>query len=255
MFSFAYMRRLLPLLCAALAAAVIASPAAARPDDRVPLRASLAACQTGPSEDERFAIFTASMPAYRGTRRMAMRFELLMRPDGRRRWELVRRLGPWIRSAPNKENLVWAKRVERLHQGVEYRVQVRFRWYQVGTARRPDRVRRSPICVQPDQRPDLRLDGVRADRLSDGSWRYTITVVNAGRTSAGRFDVALRTREGTADRRTVPTLPAGERATLELSGPPCSDEPVVVLDAGFDVDESSERNNRSRAGCGAGAGG
>jgi len=28
-----------------------------------------------------------------------------------------------------------------------------------------------------------------------------------------------------------------------------------VLDAGFDVDESSERNNRSRAGCGAGAGG
>src|SRR5687768_4954262 len=131
--------------------AATADTAGARP----PLKASLAACSVGAEEDQRFAVFTGSMPAYRGTTRMAMRFDLFIRPTGAREWLPVKGKGlsRWQRSDPGREGFVYTKRVERLLQGNEYRVTVRFRWYQSG-AKRSDRVRRTPVCRQPDQRPN-----------------------------------------------------------------------------------------------------
>ena len=217
-----------------------------------PLKASLAACSTGATEDERFAVFTGSMPGYRGTRRMAMKFDLFIRPVGGDTWLPVRArgLGRWQRSEPGRNGFVYTKRVERLLQGNEYRVVVRFRWYQTPGTRRRDRVRRTPICRQPDQRPNLRIETLRIEPGADvASRRYVVTVANVGRTAAEAFDVGLSTTQD--DVRSVPGLPAGERATVEFAAPACpmGERVVAQADVRGVVDESAERDNRFIAAC------
>jgi CARDB len=218
---------------------------------RPPLKASLAACSTGPAEDQRFAVFTGSMPAYRGTKRMAMRFDLFLRPDGADEWlpVRVRGLGRWQRSDPNRTGFVYTKRVERLLQGNDYRVSVRFRWYQSGTPRR-DRVRRTPVCEQPDQRANLRIESVSIQPGADAaSRRYVVAVRNVGPTAAGAFDVGLTTTQD--DVRRVAGLPAGERATVEVPAPACpaGDRVSARADVRDVVDESDERDNGFSAAC------
>ena len=246
------------LVCLMLLACVAAVPAFAQdappPADAAPppLKASLAACSTGASGDQRFAVFTGSMPAYRGTRRMAMRFDLFIRPIGAREWLPVRGKGlsRWQRSDPGRTGFVYTKRVERLLQGNDYRVTVRFRWYQSSGVRRKDRVRRTPICRQPDQRPNLRVESLAIQPGADGaSRRYVVTVVNAGRTAAEAFDVALSTTQ--EDTRRIAGLPAGERATIEVPAPACpmGERVIAEADSGGVVEESSERDNRFIGAC------
>jgi hypothetical protein len=225
-----------------------AAPTAAPP----PLKASLAACSIGAEEDQRFAVFTGSMPAYRGTRRMAMKFDLFVRPIGAADWLPVKGKGlsRWQRSHPGREGFVYTKRVERLLQGNEYRVTVRFRWYQQVGFRRRDRVRRTPVCRQPDQRPNLKIEALRIEPGADAASRkYVVTVVNAGRTAAEAFDVGLVTTQD--DVRAVPGLPAGERATVEFGAPACplGERVTAQADVRGVVGESSERDNRFIAAC------
>ena len=218
-------RTLVCLFLLAFAAAVPALAQEAQPaagEPAPPLKASLAACSVGASDDQRFAVFTGSMPAYRGTRRMAMKFNLYIRPIGAAEWLPVKAkgLGRWQRSEPGREGFVYTKRVEGLLQGNDYRVVVRFRWYQAPGLRRRDRIRRTPVCRQPDQRPNLKVESLRIEPgADDASRRYVVTVVNAGETAAGAFDVGLVTTRD--DVRPVPGLPAGERATVEVDAPAC----------------------------------
>src|SRR5687767_4921726 len=120
-------RTLVCLFLVAFAAAVPAVAQDAQPaagGSAPPLKASLAACSVGASDDQRFAVFTGSMPAYRGTRRMAMKFNLYIRPIGATSWLPVKAkgLGRWQRSEPVREGFVYTKRVEGLLQGNDYRV-------------------------------------------------------------------------------------------------------------------------------------
>jgi subtilase family serine protease len=112
--------------------------------------------------------------------------------------------------------------------------------------------RRTPVCVEPDQRPNLRVATFEAQAGPDAeTTRYVLSIVNDGRTAAGAFDVDV---VGAPDAvRTVPGLPAGEHTTVELVGPRCSvDRPVGVrLDVADVVEESDERDNHSRWACGA----
>lgn len=253
------MRRILVCLLLAVVAAVPAfaqdapqpQPAAVDPAPP-PLKASLAACSTGAAADQRFAVFTGSMPAYRGTRRMAMKFDLYSRPVGGDTWApvTVRGFGRWQRSDPGRAGFVYTKRVERLRQGHEYRVAVRFRWYQAPGLARRDRVRRTPVCRQPDQRPNLRIEALRIEQGADAaSRRYVVTVANAGRTAANAFDVGLVTTRD--DVRSVPGLPAGDRATVEFAAPACpmGERVLAQVDVRDVIDEASERDNRFIAAC------
>ena len=222
-------------------------------DDRPPLKASLAACLSGPTEDERFAVFTGSMPAYRGTRRMAMRFSMVTREPGALKWTSVRVRGfdRWQRSDPGREGFVYTKRVERLSQDAEYRVVVRFRWYGLRGRQRADRVRRTPVCRQPDQRADLEIETLSVlPGPDEASRRYVATVLNAGRTAAGPFDVAIAPA-GAASLRQVAGLPPGERATVEVVAPACpwGERVTAQADPARVVDESDERDNRSIGAC------
>lgn len=259
LFSFGDMRRtlaalfLLALVATVPAFAQDAQPTPGDPSPAPPpLKATLAACSIGATADQRFAVFTGSMPAYRGTKRMAMKFDLFIRPLGAAEWLPVKGKGlsRWQRSAPGRDGFVYTKRVERLLQGNDYRVAVRFRWYQSSGPKRRDRVRRTPVCRQPDQRPNLKIEALRIEPGADSASRkYVLTVVNTGRTAAEAFDVALVTTRD--DVRSVPGLPAGERATVEIAAPSCpaGERVTAHADVRGAVAESSERDNRFIASC------
>ncbi|HWT91715.1 MAG TPA: CARDB domain-containing protein [Solirubrobacteraceae bacterium] len=241
---------LLSLLVAGPALAQTPTPTV----DPPPLKATLAACASGPTAAERFALFTGSMPAAVGTTRMAMRFDLHVRPiGGGAAWKPVKSkgFGRWERSLAGKSGFVYTKRVERMLPAAEYRTSVRFRWYGAKGVQR-ESVRRSPVCAQPDQRPNLTLALVEVVTADAPTVRYVLEVTNDGATAAGTFDVAL-SGELEPVRRTVPGLPAGESATVELVGQRrCTpDAPVSFrVDPDDVVEESSERDNRSRWLCG-----
>ena len=73
--------------------------------------------------------------------------------------------------------------------------------------------------------------------------------MDAGETAAGAFDVGLVTTRD--DVRSVPGLPAGERATVEVAAPACpmGDRVAARVDIRGVVDESRERDNRFIAAC------
>ena len=237
---------------------LIAAPAARAQDpvpaERPPLRATVEACSTGAAEDARFAVFTGSMPARPGTRRMAMRFDLFERPGAGRPWQRLPAptFGRWERSQPDRAGFVWSKRVERLRPDREYRAQVRFRWY--GRAGlQAERRRVTPICRQPDLRPNLAVARVEVVRGADAARAtYRVTVENTGTGSAAGSEVRLAVA-GEEPVRAVGPLAPGARTVVELPGPRCEagDRITVTLDVRAAVEEADEGDNARVEPCGA----
>ena len=240
------MRRTLAPL--ALLLAFPAAGHAAAPGDLPPLKASLTSCATGPTAAERHAVFTGSMPAQRGTARMAMRFDLLRRDEGSRRYERVKaaKLGRWERSEPDRAGFIWSKRVERLDDGASYRARIRFRWFDAAGEVQRTAVRRTPVCAQPDQRADLEVGEVAFERDA-----YRVTVLNAGATAAGASWLTVAVGRSAGERVAVPALAPGERATVAVAGEPCGPDRSVriVADVRDEVDEADERDNRVVRAC------
>ena len=141
------MRRLLVLI---LLPAVLV-PAAASAQDRPPLRAELLRCRTGDTALTRTATFRAGMPTARGTRRMAMRFQLRERRTATGDFRAVRvpHWSDWERAEPGAPGFVFTRRVDRLQPGAAYRALVVFRWYDAdGDVQREAR-RLTELCAQP----------------------------------------------------------------------------------------------------------
>jgi hypothetical protein len=239
------MRRSAALLTAlfALAVAAPAAPAAAAPGPSVPLRAGLQSCTTGEAAADRAAVFTGSMPALRGTRRMWMRFDLLERRPGDGAWTRVAAdgLGLWERSRPGRSGFVFSKRVERLAAPAWYRAVVRFRWYDASGRLQRQTTRRTPVCRQPDPRPNVVVSAI--DVIAPG--RFTVTVANRGRAAAPPFAV-LFTVDGDerTDRRRerVLGLEPGQVLTIPIEARPCRDGGVLRAEADPEdvLDESDE---------------
>jgi len=140
------MRR--PALLAAALLAVLAPAARAVPGDELRLGVERSACAAGVADAERFAEFTASMPALPGTERMTMRFSLYERVDGA--WVRVRGVpgfDRWERSERRRSGFVFAKRVEALEAGERYMARVRFRWYDGDGDVQRRAARRSRSCL------------------------------------------------------------------------------------------------------------
>jgi len=228
-----------PLL---LAAVLAAAPGAAAAQEPPPLAAELTACETAVAPEGRSAAFTGSMPALAGTERMAIRVDLLQRRAARGRLQRVDApgLGEWQRSEPGRSGFVVTQRVERLAAPAAYRATIRFRWYAAdGTVQRQT-VRRTPVCRQPDPRPQLRVTAVTP--VEGG---FQATVANTGRSGADAFATALSIDGRALDTRRVEGLAAAEEAVLELAGPACAPGAVVRVraDAGGEVAEVDERDN------------
>jgi CARDB len=234
------MRRVVPLLLAVLAVAAPAGASAA-----TPLRASLTSC----SALTRTAVFSGSMPTVRGTRTMAMRFDLQSRADADADWERVAvpGLGVYKRSGTGQTGFVFTQRVQELDAPGMFRAVVRFRWYARGGATLKTASRTTGTCVQPDPRPDLRA-GVLAGTLQpDGAtMRYALAVHNAGVSGAGPFAVEIA-----GVRAAVGALAPGAETTVTVDAPPCTPGQTVsvVLDPAGQVDEADESDDGVQRAC------
>src|SRR5919197_5522231 len=234
------------LLIAVLA---LAAPGAAHAQ-APPLRAKLTACLSGPEATDRAVTFTGSMPAIKGTKRMWMRFDLQQRipPAVRFNGLTVPGLGVWQKSAPGRSSgFVFNQRVQALAAPGAYRAIVRFRWYGKGGTLLRSAKRTTPICTQPDQRPNLVADDLDAARGPEpGQATYFLLVRNDGRTAAAPFDVGLNV--GGADQpvqRLAAGLAAGAEQTVTFVAPLCAPRSTLrfTLDAGGEVAESAEADD------------
>jgi hypothetical protein len=238
------MRRTLLLVLALL---LVAHTAHAQEPTR--LAATLAACETGASASERFAVFTGSMPARGGTSRMAIRFDLEERRGDTTGFRPVvaPKFGRWDRSKAGAAGFVYTKRVMKLAQGRWYRAVVRFKWIDANGRTQRTARRVTTACHQPDPRANLELAALGSSR--PGS--YLVTIVNTGMAAAPESTVSLEPRPETDSRRRVPPLAPGERTTVVVEADPCAPQSVVVvqLDRLKVVDESREDDNRVESAC------
>lgn len=237
------------MLLVALGAALPAGARADATQTPVPLAVKVTACMAGPTAEARTAVFRASMPAIDGAERLAVRVELRERPAGARLFRRVRAgsFGSWQRSAPGVGGLVVDKRVEGLHAGSAYRVEVRFRWYGADGAVLRRATRLSALCRQPDRRPDLAVTRIDVLSSGDGSATYRLTVRNTGHgpvvdpfaMTLAVGDLVLRPASPVA------TLAAGATTTVSLSGPACTPGTPLraVADSDGEVEEPDERDN------------
>ena len=235
------MRRVLPLVAAVLG---LAAPASASAQSTTPLRASLTSCATTAHS----AVFTGSMPTVRGTRIMAMRFDLQrLAADGTWRTVKVPGLGVYKRSSPGQTGFVFNQRVQALAAPGQYRAFVRFRWYAPSGSVLKHTTRATPVCAQPDPRPDLRAGGLTMYPATDGrTARYALVVANTGRADAGPFAVDIA-----GARAQVASLARGTSTTVAVDAPVCSgaDPVAIVLDPLGQVDEADEADDSVQRPC------
>jgi hypothetical protein len=235
---------------------VLALPAGAQAQ-APPLRAKLAACQSGPAAADRTATFVGSMPSVAGTKRMWMRFDLFARIAPATDFAAVKapKLGVWQKSAPGRASsgFVFTQRVQGLTAPGSFKAQVRFRWYGKGGKLLRSTTRTTATCKQPDQRADLRagtLDAVRGPGIDQAT--YQLEVTNDGHTAAGPFDVVLTVAgaEQPAQRVAEGLAPAGSR-TVTFVAPRCAPGSTLrfELDAEDEVEESGELDDVVERAC------
>lgn len=243
------MRRLArPIIAlAALAlAALPAAPAAAAP----PVTAAVDSCVTSLVALERSVTLRGEMEATGKTDRMAMRFDLFVREPSDAGFVRVDGpgLGEWIRSTSNVGRFIWTKQLANLDVPADYRGRVTFRWFGKDGTVIGRATRKTDVCRQADERPNLELGrptveaGPQPDLV-----RYVITVTNSGRGDAPPFDVTLDGRTPI----TVTGLRVGTTQTLRFVAPRCASGQTLLFAADGDglVEETDESDNALRVEC------
>ncbi|MEA2277468.1 MAG: hypothetical protein QOC78_2428 [Solirubrobacteraceae bacterium] len=235
----------------AVIAALLAlwAPAAARAQ-APPLRATLAACTTGPDAIDRTAAFAGSMPAVPGAQRLWMRFDLRERLAPSADFVAVHAPGldAWRKSAVGRSSgFVFTQRVQQLAAPGAYRALVRFRWYGAGGTLLRSARRLTAICRQPDWRPDL-VAGLLDVAASGqpGLVSYRLMVRNDGRGDAGPFDVGLAVDGMAQEPQRVPAgIAAHARTAVTFMAPACAPGSTLrfTLDAQAEVAEAGEADD------------
>jgi hypothetical protein len=217
-----------------------AAPAHARTTSAY-AKAVLTACDT----TTQFAVFEGRVTKVRGAARMQMRFTLQAATPDDADWRKIKAegFGTWIAAPVGVARYFYDKRVEQLIAPASYRVQIDFRWRDAsGKLLRTEKLT-SPVCKQPDPRPDLHVRDTHVSPAADAdSRRYVALLVNRGRAAAPLFDVDfLRAGEviGTA---TVAGLGVGETTNAAIVAPACTpgEEIQVIVDPDNAVDEADE---------------
>ena len=129
---------------------------------------------------------------------------------------------------------------------------MRFRWLDADGERVASAKSTSAICRQADLRPNLRPLGVEARPGADAEHaRYLVPVVNRGRSLAGPFDVVVSVDGTTLTPAQAPELAPGERALVEVQGPPCQAGQMLTVDVDPTgaVDERAEGDNQLSVPC------
>src|SRR3954468_16476043 len=214
----------------------------------------LTSCQSALDPTERLATFEGRMKVKRHARRMQMRFTLQTRSADQPSWHRLPAagFGKWLTSNPGIGRFVYTKRLIELEAPASYRTMVRFRWLGAGGERLASSRSTSAVCHQSDLRPNLRPLGVQAEPGADaGHARYLVPVVHRGRSAADGFDVVVSGDDTPLAPAQVPGLEPGERALVEVRGPPCQGGQMLTVDvdpAGA-VEERAEGDNQLSVPC------
>jgi CARDB len=275
-------RVLAPLAAAALLAvpagialgsshAQAATPAPSTPPKPGSTSAVVQSCHVGLAAADRYAEFSAQMAAVHSTSSMAVRFDLYgaswARTPGNGagtgsgtghgalgpfRHLAAPSLGAWNRSAVGVTIFDYNQTVGALPYG-EFRAVVGYRWYGRNgrIIRRARRV--TPVCVEPDQRPNL-VAGVvtRQPAGVPKTTAYGVNVINRGLTAASAFDVSLSIDgSAVAPSQTVPGLAPGIRTVVTFTGPRCTTGQTlqVSVDPAGRVGETSKADNTRSIAC------
>lgn len=243
------------LAAAALAGGAVPAHAAADKGDKPTLSAKTTTCTTGADDASRAAAFTGAMPAAAQTKRMQMRFTLMQRkgsgPKGTFKKVAVPGWGGWVKSDPDRQGFVFTKRVEALTAPAAYRVTITFRWLDGKGHVQRTTVRTTPVCEQPDPRPDLVLGGIDATATGKSTAAYTVSVGNEGHSDAVPFAVTI-TVDGTVSAPvTLGPIAAGGRSTATLAAPRCTPGSTILItvDVADTVAESVESDNVAHRPC------
>jgi hypothetical protein len=202
----------------------------------------------------RMLTVTAVMRPVRGTQRMRMRFELLSALHRRGRYHLVHgpNLGSWL--APDNPALgshpddVWQvpHPISDLDAPAFYKLRVSFRWLGAGGHVIARQVLVSPVCHQPELRPDLAAQSLTiSPATTSGQDDYLGVVRNLGVTAAGPFDVQLTLADGTTVTRHVLWLGPHRSRQLNIVATSCTPGSNVILtaDPTASVDDFDRANN------------
>jgi hypothetical protein len=204
-------------------------------------------------KDVREAVFEGQVRVFRKAPKMQMRFTLQASTPDAPKWRKVEvpDFSEWITAPANVGKYTYDKTVQDLLAPASYRAVVDFRWKsKAGKTIRGERVI-SPVCKQPDARPDLLVRNVRRE---DGS--FVGVIVNRGRDAAGPFAVDFRLDGVLVGTVEVAGLDPNAPLTVMTPAPkgPCAapDTPVeVVADPRTQVDEADEENNSFATTCNA----
>lgn len=242
----------------ALAAVPVATTSAAAPP-----RARLSAftCTHALDPGARAVGIKATMRPLTGTRKMAMRFELMQRSPGLPAQEVSGGdLGVW-RGPPNPTlgqlpGDVWRlqKSVYNLAVPFTYQFRVTFRWTGLGGKVLGTATRSTHTCRQRELRPDLAVRSITVSPIVGHPKKelYTAVIVNQGLTGAGPFQVLFAPGDTSAPATdTISFLGPGKSRTLMFTGPVCdsSNPPTVSADSASQVDDFDRSNNVVAATC------
>lgn len=233
---------------------LVGALALAAPADAASSGVRLLSCESALDPAAREATYEARMKVRRNARRMQLRFTLQMRaPDGED-WRRVAAagFGKWLTSDVGVGRYVYTKRLVSLEAPAAYRTLVRFRWLDADGDRVASARAISPVCHQRDLRPNLKPLGVEARPGADAAHaRYLVPVVNRGRSAAGPFEVVVAVDGVALTPAQAPGLAPGERALVEVQGPPCQDGQMLTVDVDPTgaVDERAEGDNQLSVAC------
>src|SRR5436305_4954201 len=215
------MRRI--VIAAAAGLAVLAGGAVEVSASQLPVHLRGFSCQRAVRPVARTVSVTAVMRPVKGTKKMALRFELLTRTRAAAPWSSISGgdLGSWV--SPSNPTLgqrpgdVWIlhKSVIDLAAPATYRYKVSFRWTGTHGHTLATTGRWSPTCNQPELRPDLLVQSIDVQPI-DGKpnlSRYVATVANNGATAARFFRVELTPGGGQAPRYHSISLLGAHRST------------------------------------------
>jgi hypothetical protein len=247
-----------------VAAAVLASRSRAAAAPPPPPRAQLAqfGCTHALEPANRSVSVQAVMRPLTGTRKLAIKFDLLEGTTGEP-GAFVRGgdLGVWI--APTNPTLgqlsgdVWrlGKNVLNLDAPAAYQFRVSFRWTGARGRVLGTWVKYSRMCHQQELRPDLLVQSITVSPIAGHPTEalYTTVIANQGVSGAGPFEVLFVPGDGSSPSTpTVSFLGPGQSRPLTFTGPVCNaaSPPSVTVDATDEVDDYNRSNNMMTAKCG-----
>lgn len=207
--------------------------------------ATLEQCLTAVDPTERSATFNGQMSAVPGTRLMAMRILVEEQGAGETAFRTLGGAvgsGGWRRSEAGVKIYKYVRQFTDLPAPGTFRAVVEFRW--LGEKGRVIKraARRTPTCVQPDERPKLVVAQVQvltvpgAPQLAS----YQVLLRNEGHSAAGPFAVALSVGGLMQPPLQVTALGAGEKTLLQERAPRCvaASTIEVVLDPQHQIAEA-----------------